>query len=157
MLCMKLKFMCVNEKCNFYFQKYDILVIFVDFKWVSHDFGLCHFCFYSDQNLGGQDDSDPTGSGSTSLDWMINWLVVIGSIPPPTPSCIQVALLLTSQSSTINFRNFAASIGLVHRLSRTWHNRHNSMEMCKVLPTISPNQTPPHDYFARQSYYTTIE
>ena len=28
---MKLLFICVNQKCNFYFQKYDILVIFVDF------------------------------------------------------------------------------------------------------------------------------
>ena len=30
-LCMCLLFMYVKQKCNFYFQKYDILVIFTDF------------------------------------------------------------------------------------------------------------------------------
>ena len=30
---MKLLFMCVIQKCNFYLQKYDILVIFVKFEF----------------------------------------------------------------------------------------------------------------------------
>ena len=30
MLC-QLIMMCVKQKCNFYFKKYDILVIFIDF------------------------------------------------------------------------------------------------------------------------------
>ena len=31
MLCMKLLFMCMKQKCNFYFQQYDVRVTFVDF------------------------------------------------------------------------------------------------------------------------------
>ena len=31
MLCMKLLFMCMKQKCNFYFQQYVVLVTFVDF------------------------------------------------------------------------------------------------------------------------------
>ena len=40
MLCNKLSFVCVKLKCNFYFQKSDILVIFVDFYMVLfYNFG----------------------------------------------------------------------------------------------------------------------
>ena len=51
---------CVKQNCNFYFQKYDILVIFVDF----HVKFFADFCY---PDPGRQNDKDPTGSESTSL------------------------------------------------------------------------------------------
>ena len=63
MLCMSLLFICVKQKCNFYFQKYDILVIFnnLGFPW----FWL--ICCYPDPDPGAQNDLDPTGSGFTNM------------------------------------------------------------------------------------------
>ena len=58
-LCMKLLFMCVTQKHNFYFQNYDILLIFVD-SHVSFPEFLLIFCIIEtdlDSNSIGQNDT----------------------------------------------------------------------------------------------------
>ena len=64
-------FMCVKQKCNLYFQKYYILVIFVEFyasfPWFLQFFATRIRIRIIDMDPGGQNDTDPAGSGSTSL------------------------------------------------------------------------------------------
>ena len=70
----ELIFMCVKQKCNFYFQKYDIMVIFIDFCVIFPLFWMIYFAtriririIDTNPDPGGQNDANPTGSGSTSL------------------------------------------------------------------------------------------
>ena len=65
MLCMSLLFMCVKQKCNFYFKDTIFWWLLSIFKWVSHVFER-FFC-YPDSDPGRQNDVDLTRSGSTSL------------------------------------------------------------------------------------------
>ena len=57
---MGLLFMCVKHKCLFYFQKYDILLIFVDF-YVSFPWFWLIFLLIidTDPDPGSQNDADP--------------------------------------------------------------------------------------------------
>ena len=61
MLCMSLLFMCVKQKCNFYFQKYDILLIF--YRFLCESFMIFHD-FFAIQIRIRTIDTDPEGQNN---------------------------------------------------------------------------------------------
>ena len=84
MLCMslcELIIMCLKQKCNFYFQKYDTLVIFIDFMWVSHDFYL-FFCYPDPHHWYGSGSGRPKWCGSDRIRIHITAGGDWGAVPP---------------------------------------------------------------------------